>query len=248
MTGLLTVGGCDGPKNFGPYVEGYERAFRSQHPYKTSSVPRNDHRLHARIFGTEHADPGPTYMLMHGFQDSLHLYDGISPLLGARRKTIAFDFLGWGGSDKPEGHIYDTPSLIADIDAVVQHFAPTRVVLVAHDASGPPAIEWALKNRERVAALVLLNTYYARSPTLKPPEAIARYSKPGLWRDIQVFGAMRSDSRWQSEFMEQISKFFANRRAREPGTRTYLNTYLAAHQPPEALEAIRIQGLDSRAQ
>ncbi len=26
---------------------------------------------------------------------------------------------------------------------------------------------------------------------------------------------MRSDSRWQSEFMEQISKFFANRRARE---------------------------------
>ena len=79
----------------------------------------------------------------------------------------------------------------------------------------PPAIEWALTNRARVAALVLLNTYYARSPTLKPPEAIARYSKPGLWRDIQVFGAMRSDSRWQSGFLEQISKFFANGQARE---------------------------------
>ena len=121
---------------------------------------------------------------MHGFPDSLHLYDGIAPLLAAARQTVAFDFLGWGESDKLADHVYDTSSLIADIDAVIQHFALSQVVLVAHDASGPPAIEWALPNPDRVSALVLRNTYYSRTPTLKPPEAIARYSKPGLWRDV----------------------------------------------------------------
>jgi len=32
------------------------------------------------------------------------------------------------------------------------------MVLVAHDGSGPPAIDWALEHPERVAGLVLLNT------------------------------------------------------------------------------------------
>ena len=215
IVSLLGLAACDTPKDFGPYVADYERAYRAQHPYETSAVPRGGNHLYARVFGTQHAPGGPTFLLMHGFPDSLHLYDGIAPLLAATRQTVAFDFLGWGESDKPADHVYDTPSLIADIDAAIQHFALSHVVLVAHDASGPPAIEWALANPDRVSALVLLNTYYSRTPTLKPPEAIARYSKPGLWRDIQVRGAMYSDSRWQAGFMEQVSKFFANREARE---------------------------------
>ena len=55
-----------------------------------------------------------------------------------------------------------------------------EVVLVAHDASGPPAIDWALAHPTRVAALVLLNTYYGRMPSLRAPEAIILYSTPIL--------------------------------------------------------------------
>jgi pimeloyl-ACP methyl ester carboxylesterase len=50
--------------------------------------------------------------------------------------------------------------------------------LVAHDASGPPAIDWALAHPDRVAGLVLLNTYYCEMPTLRPPEAIWLFSTP----------------------------------------------------------------------
>jgi haloalkane dehalogenase len=53
-----------------------------------------------------------------------------------------------------------------------------QVVLVAHDASGPPAIDWALAHPGRVAGLVLLNTYYCEMPTLRPPEAIWLFSTP----------------------------------------------------------------------
>jgi len=59
-----------------------------------------------------------------------------------------------------------------DVDAVIEQLQLQQVVLVAHDASGPPAIDWALGHADRVAALVLLNTYYGAMPTLRAPEAI----------------------------------------------------------------------------
>src|SRR5207249_5874075 len=43
---------------------------------------------------------------------------------------------------------------------------------------GPPAIEWALAHPDRVAALMLLNTYYCAMPMLRPPEAILLFSTP----------------------------------------------------------------------
>ena len=60
------------------------------------------------------------------------------------------------------------------------HYDPR--LLVAHDASGPPAIDWALAHPERVAGLVLLNTYYCEMPTLRRPEAIWLFSTPALAR------------------------------------------------------------------
>jgi pimeloyl-ACP methyl ester carboxylesterase len=61
---------------------------------------------------------------------------------------------------------------------VVKQLHLERVVLVVHDASGPPGIDWALAQAERVAGLVLLNTYYCEMPTLRAPEAIWLFSTP----------------------------------------------------------------------
>ena len=110
---------------------------------------------------------------------------------------------------------------------MLRHFALKDVVLVVHDSSGQPGIDWALDNEARVSGLVLLNTYYGPMPTLKPPEAIARYSEPGLWRDIQVFGAMRSDSRWQSGVLEQLGKFTASDEVRRRQVRVFAHQSLA---------------------
>ena len=43
-------------------------------------------------------------------------------------------------------------------------------MLIGHDASGPEAIGFALAYPERVAQLVLLNTYYGRSRTFGYPK------------------------------------------------------------------------------
>ncbi|MEV4760638.1 alpha/beta fold hydrolase [Micromonospora sp. NPDC049559] len=123
-------------------------------------------------------------MLLHGFPDNLRLYDRLLPHLDERRPVVRFDFLGWGSSDKPAGYPYtadnQTLDLAAVLDAVADRLGQNRVVLVAHDSSGPPAIDWALDHPDRVSALVLLNTYYQWLPALRLPLAIALFSTPGV--------------------------------------------------------------------
>ena len=127
---------------------------------------------------------GTPVVLMHGFPDNTHLYDRLLPHLGGRQPVVRFDFLGWGRSDKPQGYPYTADNQVGDlaavVDAVSTHLGADRLVLVAHDASGPPAIDWALANPGRVAGLVLLNTYYHWTPGLRRPPAIALYSTPLL--------------------------------------------------------------------
>src|SRR5215468_2699105 len=127
---------------------------------QTLPVARGPYRLYAEaVPGT-----GVPVVLMHGFPDNIHLYDRLVPHLAGRRPVVRFDFLGWGRSDKPQGYPYTATNqagdLAAVIDAASKHFDDPEWVLVAHDASGPPAIDWALANPDRVAMLVLLNTYY----------------------------------------------------------------------------------------
>ena len=95
---------------------------------------------------------------MHGFPDNVHLYDRLVPQLSPPRRIVTFDFLGWGASDKPAGYPYTVANQALELAAVIEHLELKRAVLVAHDASGPPAIDWALAQPERVTGLVLLNT------------------------------------------------------------------------------------------
>ena len=144
--------------------------------YKEHFVQRDQHRIYTR----EHEGEEPATILMHGFPDNLHLYDRLVPFLSPPRRIITFDFLGWGASDKPLGYPHTAANQWGELDSVITQLGHKRVVLVAHDASGPPAINWALAHPDRIAGLVLLNTYYCRMPTLRPPEAIFLFSTPLL--------------------------------------------------------------------
>ena len=137
-------------------------------PFQVHAIARGPYEIYAR----EYSGSEPALVLMHGFPDDLGLYDRLVPFLNGRH-VVLFDFLGWGRSDKPDGYPYTFENLAGDLDAVISQLGLSHVVLVAHDASGPPAINWALAHRDRIAALVLLNTFYGLTPSLTPPEAIA---------------------------------------------------------------------------
>ncbi len=80
-------------------------------------VPREQGRVYARNYdGT-----GPAFVLMHGFPDNLRIYDDLIPYLtAAGRRVVAFDFLGFGASDKLAGASYSFEQQLGDLSAVIQ--------------------------------------------------------------------------------------------------------------------------------
>ncbi|VAW92316.1 hypothetical protein MNBD_GAMMA21-1212 [hydrothermal vent metagenome] len=189
------------------FFDEHERAFKAKTGYITHFVQRDGIKIHVREFGTKGSRP--TLIMLHGFPDSMHLYDWLVPEMIPDRHIVTFDFTGWGDSDKPEHYKYDFASLRDDLDRVITQLKLTEVVLVLHDASGPPGIEWALAHPDKTKGLVLLNTFYGPMPTLKAPEAIARFSTPGLYRDVSVFMATQSDYIWFNGYSEQLTKFIS---------------------------------------
>jgi pimeloyl-ACP methyl ester carboxylesterase len=168
-------------------------------------VSRGPYRLYAEMAPAD----GTPVVLMHGFPDNTHLYDRLVPHLIGRRPVVRFDFLGWGRSDKPAGYPYTTNNQGGDLTAVVtaldERFGTTELILVAHDASGPPAIDWALAHSRRVAALVLLTTTglqacAAHRPSpCTPHRSSARSPGPSsdgapIWTDASTSGRSAGSS------------------------------------------------------
>jgi len=180
---------------------------------RTLTVRRGPYRLYAEITG----GTGVPLVLMHGFPDNIHLYDRLLPHLAGRRPVVRFDFLGWGRSDKPQGYPYTAANQVGDLAAVVaaleEALDASQLTLVAHDASGPPAIDWALDNPGRVATLVLLNTYYHWTPSLRRPPAIALYSTP------LVRTAARALVRWRPELDRRLYVWQVGRFIHDPEIR-----------------------------
>jgi pimeloyl-ACP methyl ester carboxylesterase len=116
---------------------------------------------------------------MHGFPDDCRIYDRLIGPLGPQR-VVTFDWIGYGRSSRRNSGVSSAISRQQELLAVCDALQLEQAVLVGHDASGPEAIEFALTHPERVARLVLLNTYYGRQPNLRLPEMIALMADPAL--------------------------------------------------------------------
>ena len=140
-------------------------------------IPREQGTLYAR----DYEGSGPTFVLMHGFPDNLRIYDDLIPFLAkSGRRIVAFDFLGFGASDKPEGAAYSFQQQLGDLEAVVEVLGLGKVVLVAHDSSGPAAVNFAIDHPEKVASLCILNSAYDDWALNVWPEMIVLFADPSL--------------------------------------------------------------------
>jgi haloalkane dehalogenase len=120
---------------------------------------------------------GPAFVLMHGFPDNLHIYDDLIPyLVAGGRQVVAFDFLGFGASDKLSGATYSFRQQLGDLEAVVEALGLDSIEPVAHDASGPAAINFMLAHPKRVASLCILNSAYDDVVDVHWPEMIELFA------------------------------------------------------------------------
>jgi len=179
---------------------------------KKKLVTYNGHSINTQVY----ENPGkPVIVLMHGFPDNTHLYDLLVPQLIMDFEVITFDFLGWGESDKPKDYDYTSMNQKKELDAVIKALKIENPILVAHDASGPPAIDWAIEHEDEINKLVLLNTYYSEMKTIKAPEAIWLFSTPVI-RDIaKLFSRGRKNFVFHKIYKWQVGKFFRNAETRD---------------------------------
>lgn len=111
-----------------------------------------------RSFVREQGDGEPV-VLMHGIPVSSFLYRKVLPLLAERGlRGVAFDLPGLGLAEKPQGFDYSWSGLGRWTGEAIDALDLDRCHIVLHDIGGPIGLEWALRNRERVRSLTVLDT------------------------------------------------------------------------------------------
>jgi haloalkane dehalogenase len=111
-----------------------------------------------RSFVREEGDGEPV-VLMHGIPVSSFLYRKVLPLLAERGlRGVAFDLPGLGLAEKPASFDYSWSGLGRWTGEAIDALGIERCHLVLHDIGGPIGLEWALRNRDRVRSLTVLDT------------------------------------------------------------------------------------------
>lgn len=97
-------------------------------PWRHRFVSANGARFHVAEAGE-----GPLVVLLHGFPQNWWCWrDQIIGLSEANYRVAAMDLRGYGASDKPPRG-YDTPTLAADVAAVVRSLGEPAAAVVGHD-------------------------------------------------------------------------------------------------------------------
>src|SRR5690606_18613567 len=87
------------------------------------------------------------------------LYRDLIRRLSASHRVVAIDHLGFGLSDKPREAGYRPADHARRLAALIESLGLDGITLVVHDYGGPIGLSYAIDHPQRVARLVLLNTW-----------------------------------------------------------------------------------------
>ena len=117
----------------------------------TEQVDTKGATLAARVDGQ-----GPTIVLLHGLGMDMSAYDGLCQRF-PDHQIIRFDLRGHGQSSVPDGP-YTMGGLIADVEAVLEHYNAKDAVIFGLSLGGMIAQGLAVKRLDLARALVLCGT------------------------------------------------------------------------------------------
>jgi haloalkane dehalogenase len=127
---------------------------RRAYPYRSRFMPLSQGRLHYVDEGQ-----GEPILLVHGTPSWSFEFRHLIGELATARRCIAFDHLGFGLSERPAAFGYrpeDHARVFADF---VTALGLERFTLVVHDFGGPFALPFAEAHPERIARLVVMNSF-----------------------------------------------------------------------------------------
>lgn len=131
-------------------------SIREKWPFAARYARVNGWRMHY----VDEGDGDPV-LLLHGNPTWGFLYrDVIGPLVQSGRRVIVPDMIGFGLSEKPtREHAHTLDGHTANLVSLVRQLGLTRVTVVCHDWGGPTGLSFAMRNPERIRALVVMSTW-----------------------------------------------------------------------------------------
>ncbi|HEU4630656.1 MAG TPA: alpha/beta fold hydrolase [Gemmatimonadaceae bacterium] len=128
---------------------------RAAYPFRPRHVETGEGRLSYVDEGA-----GPPVVLVHGTPTWSFLYRRlVAPLVAAGHRVIAPDHLGFGLSDRPAHAAYRPEDHARRLAALLDALQLRDLTLVVHDFGGPVGLSYAIERPERVARLVVLNSW-----------------------------------------------------------------------------------------
>ena len=130
---------------------------------RSEFVPVRHLNYHVRIWG-EPAPGVPPLVLVHGWMDVAASYqfvvDALSDAFAQGRQIIAPDWRGFGLTALPGTDNYWFPDYLADLDFLLDHYAPEQPVdLVGHSMGGNVVMLYAGVRPQRIRRLVNLEGF-----------------------------------------------------------------------------------------
>ncbi|KAH6810914.1 alpha/beta-Hydrolases superfamily protein [Perilla frutescens var. frutescens] len=114
-----------------------------------------------RWFCVETGSPGsPPVILIHGFPSQAYSYRKVLPILSKNNHAIAFDWLGFGFSDKPQpkyGFDYTLKEFVDSLGSLINKLSKDKVNLVVQGYFAPVVVKYAKDHQEKINNLILLN-------------------------------------------------------------------------------------------
>jgi pimeloyl-ACP methyl ester carboxylesterase len=148
----------------------------------------------------------PTVVAVHGIPESSLAWRDVAAAVGDSARMVIPDLPGFGRSDKPANYDYSLARQSRLLEALLERVVPEAPIhLAVHDIGGPVGLMWALRNPDRLASLLILNTtlflelfrpprvaLIAQVPVVGPRAVASTLSREGDFKRVILRPSARS--------------------------------------------------------
>ncbi|MDP2673484.1 MAG: alpha/beta fold hydrolase, partial [Dehalococcoidia bacterium] len=124
-----------------------------------------------RIFVYERGS-GPAVLLLHGFPTSCHDWRGVVSILSGDFRCVAFDFPGYGLSDKPVAYSYSLFQQTDVVEGIARALDVAEAHVVSHDVGQTVHAELLAREQEGRLAFRILSSTLLNGSTLQDKATI----------------------------------------------------------------------------
>jgi haloalkane dehalogenase len=128
---------------------------RALYPFESRWFDSSAGRMHYIDEGS-----GPPILLCHGNPTWSFLYRGIVTRLRDRFRCVAVDYLGFGLSERPDQYGYTIEEHARTVGELVDRLGLDNFLVMGQDWGGPIGTAVAVERADRVAGVVLGNTWF----------------------------------------------------------------------------------------